>query len=146
MHCIALKVCLFVLFIVVSHFNLLAQEEDINFENLSTISGLSAPRAKCLMQDSEGYLWSRETRNSGLNRYDGYNFKVFRHSANDSTGLQHDNVYSIAEDSKGNIWIATFGGGLNKWEPSSRRCSLSLNFTTSKEFDILNFFKSNFNF
>ncbi len=83
-----------------------AQDLDIQFENISTFSGLSASRAKCIFQDSEGYLWIG-TMGGGLNRYDGYSFTVYKSQDNDSPSLSQNNIYSLAENKNGNMWIAT---------------------------------------
>jgi serine phosphatase RsbU (regulator of sigma subunit)/ligand-binding sensor domain-containing protein len=88
---------------------LFGQDEGLEFENITTISGLSASRAKCIFQDSEGYLWIG-TLAGGLNRYDGYSFTVFKNRQDDSTSLGHNDVYNIAEDKNGNIWVATDEG------------------------------------
>ncbi len=49
----------------------------------------------------------------GLNRFDGYEFKIFRNSPSDSASLSENWIWSIDEDSSGNLWMGTFGGGLN---------------------------------
>nr|WP_255373479.1 two-component regulator propeller domain-containing protein [Chitinophaga sp. CF118] len=46
----------------------------------------------------------------GLNRYDGYDFKVFRNRPGDSTSLVHNIVYSITEDQRHILWIGTRQG------------------------------------
>jgi len=101
------KIAVLIIFIFICQLN--GQEDKVEFENISTFSGLSASRAKCILQDSDGYIWVG-TMNGGLNRYDGYSFKVYKHSNDDSTSISHDNVFSIAEDKSGNLWIATNGG------------------------------------
>ena len=63
------------LFIFLMIISISAQDSDVQFENISTFSGLSASQAKCIFQDSEGYLWIG-TMGGGLNRYDGYSFIV----------------------------------------------------------------------
>ena len=99
----------FVLFVQLS-----AQENEIEFENISTFSGLSASQAKCVFQDSDGFLWIG-TLEGGLNHYDGYSFKVYKSNASDSSSLIHNNIYSLTEDRDGNIWIAT-SLGLSKYQ------------------------------
>lgn len=44
---------------------------------------------------------------SGLNRYDGYTFKVFRHKENDSTSLNDDLIVKIQEGPHNKFWIDT---------------------------------------
>lgn len=69
---------------------------------------LSQSSVWCSMQDSSGFLWFGTA--DGLNRYDGYTFKVFRHNAYDSTSLSNNTVWSLLEDRSGRIWIGTLGG------------------------------------
>jgi len=60
------------------------------------------------MQDSKGYLWIGT--NDGLNRYDGYNFKIFRNIPGEKNSLVENTINSLHEDQDGNIWISTNGG------------------------------------
>ncbi len=53
----------------------------------------------------------------GLNRYDGYTFKTYRHENNDSGSLSNNYIWSICEDKAGFIWIGTDQGGLDKFNP-----------------------------
>jgi ligand-binding sensor domain-containing protein len=52
----------------------------------------------------------------GLNKYDGYKFTVYKNLPNDEKSLSHNNLWRIIEDRRGNIWIATWGGGLNMFD------------------------------
>ena len=56
----------------------------------------------------------------GLDRYDGYEFKVFRNKFNDSTSLQHNYIYAISEDKQQNIGVGT-GQGLTILDPVTER-------------------------
>jgi len=89
--------------------SIIAQDINVEFDNISTFSGLSASRTKCVFQDSEGYLWVG-TIGGGINHYDGYSFTVYKNETGNPESLINNDVYSIAEDSSGNIWIATRGG------------------------------------
>jgi len=52
----------------------------------------------------------------GLNRYDGYTFTVFKNKVGDDKSLANNVVNSIVEDSKGYLWIGTWGGGLDRFD------------------------------
>ncbi len=85
------------------------------FERLSVESGLSQCTVQAMFQDSRGFMWFGTA--DGLNRYDGFNFKKYRHDPADSTSISHNGVTSIAEDNAGYLWIgASSGGGLNRYD------------------------------
>lgn len=44
---------------------------------------------------------------SGLNRYDGYSFKVYKNILHDAQSLPDNRITDIAEDKNGNLWVAT---------------------------------------
>ena len=66
-----------------------------------------------MLQDSKGFMWFG-TRD-GLNKYDGYKFIVYKPDTAKNT-ISNGYIWDIAEDRNGNIWIATMGGGLNKYD------------------------------
>ena len=49
----------------------------------------------------------------GLNRYDGYRFKVFKHDPDDPKSLSDSGITAITEDADGRLWLGTASGGLN---------------------------------
>ncbi|HKK62085.1 MAG TPA: two-component regulator propeller domain-containing protein, partial [Bacteroidales bacterium] len=70
--------------------------------------GISSNRINDIMQDSKGFLWVA-TRD-GLNRFDGYDFLVFRPDIYDSLSLISENILAIEESPSGNIWVSTNKG------------------------------------
>ena len=70
--------------------------------------GLSQSRILSIIEDERGFMWFGTA--DGLNRYDGYNFKIFRNIFNDSTSLPNNVINSMVEDDDGNIWIGTNNG------------------------------------
>jgi len=100
--------------------NLYAQNRPIKFERLSLEQGLSQSSVNCILQDRQGYMWFGTA--DGLNKYDGYNFTVYKHDALDSTSLSDNWVTSIYEDSasRSTLWIGT-GGGLNRFDCATER-------------------------
>ena len=72
-----------------------------------------------VFQDSKGFMWFGT--NDGLNRYDGYNFTVFKPSPDKEHAINSNLIYSITEDHNGHIWIGTTGAGLNRFDPVSEK-------------------------
>lgn len=87
------------------------------FQSLTVQDGLSDGDVNCIIQDQKGFLWIGTE--SGLNRYDGYEFKVFKYNHNNPNSISHNSIWSLYEDRKGNIWIGTKSGELNKYSPDT---------------------------
>ncbi len=86
----------------------------IKFERLSHDQGLSQSTVHCILQDHQGFLWFGTQ--TGLNKYDGYNFTAYKYDAFDSTSLSDNVVRAIFEDHTGTLWVGTERGGLNRFE------------------------------
>ena len=91
-----------------------AQNNHYQFSRLDIGNGLSNNAINCFYKDSKGFIWIGT--GSGLNRYDGYTFKVFKHS-NDTTGLSDDDITGIFEGPSGKLWIVTMAG-FNIYNPA----------------------------
>src|SRR6266545_7105981 len=89
----------------------------VQFEHLSIEDGLSQNAGLAIFQDSKGYLWIGSQ--DGLNRYDGYNFKIFKHDPDDPKSISNNSILAIAQDKDGYLWIGTWGGGLNRFDPTT---------------------------
>lgn len=76
--------------------------------------GLSDNNVTAILQDKFGFMWFA-TRN-GLNRFDGYSFKIYENNPSDSNTISYNWITDIIEDPEGNLWIGTFGGGLNYFD------------------------------
>jgi signal transduction histidine kinase/streptogramin lyase len=94
-------------------------DRPLRFERFSLADGLSQNSALSLLQDSKGYLWIGTQ--DGLNRYDGYSFTVFKHDPENRDSLSNNSIISLLEDKDGLLWVGTWGGGLNRFDPSSSR-------------------------
>lgn len=106
-----LKVVLVCLFLSsVSTFSF-AQKISPYFRNYTLNEGVSQSTISDIHQDSDGFIWIGTEE--GLNRFDGYQFKVFRRNSEDSTSLSSNYILSIFEDNNSRLWIGTYGGGLN---------------------------------
>ena len=80
-----------------------------NVSYLTLNDGLSQSNVKCIVKDRMGYLWF--ATDDGLNKYDGYNFTVYKHDPKDSRSIKGNNIETLFEDHTGNLWIGT-GNGL----------------------------------
>ena len=89
------------------------------FKRISIEHGLSQNAVYHTFQDSQGFLWFGTQ--DGLNRYDGYEFKVFRHNPQNPDSLSNNFIWSIFEDSNGGLWIGTRSGGLNHFDRQTER-------------------------
>jgi len=97
-------------FLIILITNNLAANQNFNVKYLSTENGLSNNYVTCGCQDSKGFIWFG-TRD-GLNRWDGYQFKVFQNQVNNSNSLPDNFIRSIASTPDNNIWIGTNGAGV----------------------------------
>jgi ligand-binding sensor domain-containing protein/signal transduction histidine kinase len=89
------------------------QPKEVRFEHLTIDEGLSENSVMCIYQDSKGFLWFGT--GDGLNRYDGYEFVIYKNDIDDSTSIGSNYIVTIYEDIKGTLWFGTWGGGLNKY-------------------------------
>jgi ligand-binding sensor domain-containing protein len=104
-----------ILFILlISAVNLSGQQQDIIFKHLTTESGLAQNWIKCIYQDSYGYLWFG-TGGSGVNKYDGYEFKLYNNDLLNRNSLSNNWINTIYEDKEKRLWIGT-QHGLNQYD------------------------------
>jgi signal transduction histidine kinase/ligand-binding sensor domain-containing protein/DNA-binding response OmpR family regulator len=85
-----------------------AQNNEYKFTRLDITNGLSNNRINCIYKDAEGFMWFGTT--SGLNRYDGYEFKVFKHDPTDPASLCSNYVNHLYEGPGNKIWVYTHYG------------------------------------
>lgn len=86
---------------------------DLPFAHLTIQDRLSHNTVYCLLQDQYGYIWAGTPH--GLNRYDGYEFRLFRTSAMDANqgGFRGKIITCLLEDQAGRLWVGTAQNGLN---------------------------------
>jgi signal transduction histidine kinase/ligand-binding sensor domain-containing protein/CheY-like chemotaxis protein len=92
------------------------------FEHLTMRDGLSQSTVQGFLQDSAGYLWV--ATESGLDRYDGNSFRVYRRERGNPHALASDYIWTIAEDAHADLWLATDGGGVAHWQRRSDQFEL----------------------
>ena len=80
-----------------------AQNQQLHFTHIGTMNGLSQLNTNAILQDSRGFIWIGTA--DGLNRYDGYKFRIYRNDVKDTTSIGNNYIQDIAENSQdGNLW------------------------------------------
>jgi signal transduction histidine kinase/ligand-binding sensor domain-containing protein len=90
------------------------------FERITIKDGLSQSTVNSIIQDKEGFLWFATY--DGINRYDGYNFKIFRNISNDENSLSYNGTENLYLDKSGYIWVVNNGKeGLDRFDPKTEK-------------------------
>lgn len=114
-------------------------QSNVSFSHLTIENGLSQSSVTCIFQDKDGFMWFGTQ--DGLNRYDGYNIKVFKNKSSDSTSISDNFIFTIFEDSSGTLFFETQSGKINKYNPGSESFSnvnrTHLNFNDMKSNSVL---------
>lgn len=84
--------------------------KSLTFQSLGSNEGLSQGLVGNVVHDKDGFIWF--ATKDGLNRFDGYQMRIYRHQKEDPFSLPENHINSILEDPNGNFWIATSTNGL----------------------------------
>jgi signal transduction histidine kinase/ligand-binding sensor domain-containing protein len=83
-----------------------AQDYDLAYQHITTENGLSNNFATTIIQDKKGFIWIGTQE--GLNKYDGYSFKIYKANSEKEYHLNNNHITFLAEDITGNsMWIGT---------------------------------------
>lgn len=97
------KHCYIIVFFWIVFFQNAVAQSPYIFHHLNTNDGLSNTNVKSILRDKYGFLWIGT--NSGLNRYDGYGFKVYTMQPGKPNTLDSNNIVDLQEDGLGNVWV-----------------------------------------
>jgi two-component system, sensor histidine kinase ChiS len=95
------------------------ENQSMLFEHLSIEDGLSQSVVNVILQDHLGFMWFGTQ--DGLNRFDGNEITIFKHDPNQPGSICDNFIQSIYEDDEGILWVGTFGGGLNRFDPKTEQ-------------------------
>ena len=82
--------------------------QSYQFKHLEVSDGLSNNSVNTICKDRDGFMWFGTT--TGLNRYDGYTFKIYQHAENDPGSLSDNYITDIVEMPDGRFWVNTGRG------------------------------------
>ncbi|HLZ10037.1 MAG TPA: two-component regulator propeller domain-containing protein, partial [Chloroflexota bacterium] len=88
----------------------------LRFRHLSTSNGLSQTRVSEIVQDDKGFMWF--ATQYGLNRFDGYAFKLYVHDPRSTDSLSGTYSYALFKDRSGMIWVGC-NQRLDRFDPRS---------------------------
>ena len=90
------------------------QPDQYQFSRIDITNGLSNNQVTSILKDRKGFMWFGSM--SGLNRFDGYKSKIFKHNSRDTNSLIDDYIGRVMEGPEGSIWVET-RNGLNVFDP-----------------------------
>jgi signal transduction histidine kinase/ligand-binding sensor domain-containing protein/CheY-like chemotaxis protein len=95
-------------------FSIADAQTPIEFIHLTINEGLSQNTINCMLKDKQGYMWFGTQ--DGLNRYDGYQFKIYKHTPKENKQHFSNIIQCLYEDKAGNLWVGLHGGILNVYD------------------------------
>ncbi|MDP4207800.1 MAG: two-component regulator propeller domain-containing protein [Bacteroidota bacterium] len=93
---------------------LLAQPVSYDFLRIGNEQGLSNNQITSIFKDKQGFMWFGTI--SGLNRFDGYKFKIFRNNPQNANSIIDNSIGNIIENYDGKLWVQT-SSGFNLYDP-----------------------------
>ena len=90
-----------------------AQGRELTVSRVSSANGLPDNTDYSVLQSSQGFIWV--ATDNGLARYDGNKVVTYLHSRKNAKTIGSNFVWDIAQGAHGNLWLATEGGGLDRW-------------------------------
>lgn len=121
----SIKVSFFLLIFVAFQTNQFSQSifsgqaSGSNLVHVLSQNGLSQNTVHHILQDSKGFIWF--ATEDGLNKYDGYNFTVYKNNLQDKYSISDNFIWTIFEDKSGTLWIGTNSGGFCKFDREKER-------------------------
>ena len=88
--------------------------ERVRFRHLGVPEGLSQASALGIAQDAQGFVWI--ATQDGLDRYDGYGFRIYQHDRGDTHSLVANNLRRLLLDRQGRLWAGATNGGLSRYD------------------------------
>lgn len=97
----------------------LGAREQVTIEHYSVENGLSQNTVMAIMQDRKGFMWFGTW--DGLNKFDGYEFTIYKSRPGDMSNIATNRIDLIHEDKLGFIWIQTYDGKFHRFNPKTEQ-------------------------
>ncbi|MEO8001347.1 MAG: two-component regulator propeller domain-containing protein [Arenimonas sp.] len=91
--------------------------KSVRFQRYGVDDGLSQTTIRALHQDRQGFIWLGTQ--DGLNRFDGYEFRIYRSDPDKADTLADNHVVAIEKASQKGFWVGTQSGGLALYDPGN---------------------------
>ncbi len=91
---------------------------EYSVRKLTEEDGFISSEIYSIIQDQQGLLWFGTAEN-GVMRYDGRKVTLFEFDSMNSNGLSHNDAGNLMLDRNGNMWVGTWGGGANIYNPKT---------------------------
>lgn len=95
-----------------------AQESKL-FKRFAIDNPMSYKYVMTIAQDKDGFMWFGGQE--GLHRFDGHQLLSFYNTPSIDNSLSSNVISRVIIDSKQRLWIGTRGGGLNLYQPETKR-------------------------
>jgi len=99
--------------------NFVFSAEKVSFKHYSVEDGLSQNTVMAILQDRKGFMWFGTW--DGLNKFDGYQFTIFKSLPGDNSNISTNRIDLIHEDKFGFIWIQTYDGKFHRFDPGTEK-------------------------
>jgi len=113
-----LKYSVYLLIFIVISSNTIAQKKPVKFNRLTSSDGLSQNRVSAIVQDHDGFIWIGTE--DGVNKYDGYNFEIFKRNPGDSLSINDNQALAMHVAKDGALWIGGSLTGLSKFNSATK--------------------------
>ncbi|TRX20462.1 response regulator [Flavobacterium franklandianum] len=109
-----LVILLFLTISILSNLQKGYSQETVKFNRKTSRDGLSQSFIKNIIKDHNGFIWIGTA--DGLNKYDGYTFKIYRSHSKTKGSLSSSNIMTTYVDKSGVLYVGTDDGALNVYD------------------------------
>ncbi|TDW97587.1 two-component regulator propeller domain-containing protein [Dinghuibacter silviterrae] len=120
-----MRKCLLVILISMGRLASYAQPQLYPFIHIGSAQGLSYNEIHAIYKDDKGFMWFGTM--SGLNRYDGHEFRVFRHDPADPGSIGENTIKAIFEGPGERLWVQFSDNVLNIYDPRTETFNRDVN-------------------